>query len=702
MAFGSTSERLAFVLSLDANGAIRGFQNVGNAAERELGRADDRLDRLGSRMQGIGAGMLASSAIAGRALFGMAQASEEANLAVVRLQNSIDRSPELAGESASRFTDLAESIQAVTAADGDAIVAAEAMLGTFHLTGDEIEAVTPLVVDYARKFGVDLTTAAVQVGKALDGNIGALQRVGININEAAYEADSFTAVMDALRENVGGFAEAEGQTLAGQMERLKNQLGDVAEGMGVGVIGAFNDFFAGPALWFTNFVTNTAPGTQNLVGRIATIGTAAVGATGGLSLLAGSALKMRDRFTDATGALNNFGRAAQFAGLAAAAAIVVASIQSIDDEAQRMAATFERDVRGQLNDKTTFDGFIQGLAGVDAGIQDIHDSLTGSQAPWDIDRRAQLREGEEALRRVREEYGNLVPEIEELAEAEGISLDMATRQVVARHGQADAARQLADVVGEETAATLLNNDAVNENAEAQNGAAAAIERRNAALDELYEAVTGTFEAEIAHRDAQRASIEAQNELNQAIRDHGRDSWEAREATDRAAEALNDQAEAAVELFEQTAALNGETLTASERAAIHRQALEDMVATIDANSPLRHALDEHIARLDTIPRSITTAIGVDTSLFNTQPGARAAGGPISEGTPYWVGEQGPELIIPGQSGSVIANHMLDDLTGTAKSVGEVHFHIDGGTTSMAFAKMEQIARGVLDNAAWGVN
>jgi hypothetical protein len=38
----------------------------------------------------------------------------------------------------------------------------------------------------------------------------------------------------------------------------------------------------------------------------------------------------------------------------------------------------------------------------------------------------------------------------------------------------------------------------------------------------------------------------------------------------------------------------------------------------------------------------------------QPQPRAAGGPVSPGQPYLVGEQGPEVIVPQQSGQVIPN------------------------------------------------
>jgi hypothetical protein len=39
------------------------------------------------------------------------------------------------------------------------------------------------------------------------------------------------------------------------------------------------------------------------------------------------------------------------------------------------------------------------------------------------------------------------------------------------------------------------------------------------------------------------------------------------------------------------------------------------------------------------------------------GGRAAGGPVTAGTPYMVGERGPEQFLPGRSGSIVPNHAL---------------------------------------------
>ena len=41
--------------------------------------------------------------------------------------------------------------------------------------------------------------------------------------------------------------------------------------------------------------------------------------------------------------------------------------------------------------------------------------------------------------------------------------------------------------------------------------------------------------------------------------------------------------------------------------------------------------------------------------------RAMGGPVSSGTPYMVGERGPELFVPGASGTIVPNHAMGGVT-----------------------------------------
>ena len=46
--------------------------------------------------------------------------------------------------------------------------------------------------------------------------------------------------------------------------------------------------------------------------------------------------------------------------------------------------------------------------------------------------------------------------------------------------------------------------------------------------------------------------------------------------------------------------------------------------------------------------------------------RAEGGPVKKGEPYVVGEKGPELIVPSESGNVIPN---DEYSNLASSINQ---------------------------------
>ena len=50
--------------------------------------------------------------------------------------------------------------------------------------------------------------------------------------------------------------------------------------------------------------------------------------------------------------------------------------------------------------------------------------------------------------------------------------------------------------------------------------------------------------------------------------------------------------------------------------------------------------------------------------------RAIGGPVNAGQPYMVGERGPELIVPTNSGMVVSNNQLSSGGGRGRSDSEI--------------------------------
>jgi len=65
------------------------------------------------------------------------------------------------------------------------------------------------------------------------------------------------------------------------------------------------------------------------------------------------------------------------------------------------------------------------------------------------------------------------------------------------------------------------------------------------------------------------------------------------------------------------------------------------------------------------------------------GARAQGGPVNSGSPYMVGEKGPELFVPHSSGSIVPNGAMGSSGGGAGGV-TVNYNIAAGVSRAELA------------------
>lgn len=390
------TDALKLVIDADVKGAVQGIEKLGKTADRELSKSEKSLDKWGNTLTKTGAGMIAFGGAALVGLGALARESEQANLSQVKLQNTIDNMPRLAGQSSKQFTDLADSIQDVTAADADAIVEAEALLGTFNQTADQIKGITPLVVDYARKFGIDIPDAAIQVGKALDGQVGALKRNGVSIDETLFKTDRYRAVQEALSDQVGGFAEAEGKTFAGSLERMKNQLGDLAEGVGVGAVNAFETMF-GAVGKVAGALESISPSAQETIGQIATFGAVALVGAGALNVVAGQAILARANIAKLVEAVKGLSFANLAVGLGViapltvGAGIALAGYSRIKGEAKRVTDGYVEALSKETG--TTRDA-IDAYSAAELAAGDFGSSLRRSNADIDLLNRAIREQGD--------------------------------------------------------------------------------------------------------------------------------------------------------------------------------------------------------------------------------------------------------------------------------------------------------------------
>jgi hypothetical protein len=326
-------ERLQILIDADAGGAVREFKKVGNTAERELGKATKSMDRMGSKLTSFGAGAVVGAVGLGVALASFTKDAGVAEAQQLKLTNSIKNSENVFANNGKALREQASALQALTGADDDAVVGAQALLVQFGLTSKEVMQLSPLVNDLSRKMGIDLEAAARAVGKASEGTYGQLSRMGISVKDLGGDASETDNIVAALASTVGGFAETEGATFAGQLEIMKANFGDLKESLGKGVIGVVKPFLE---IGATASVVN--PQIVETTGKIAAIGAVGAGLVGSLSLGTGAVMKMSSNFTTlsgtgagATKSLTGVGKAAGVIAGIGAAIVIYQIAMALDD-----------------------------------------------------------------------------------------------------------------------------------------------------------------------------------------------------------------------------------------------------------------------------------------------------------------------------------------------------------------------------------
>lgn len=476
-------EKLQIIIDADSRGAQKELEKIGTTAQKELGKAETATARAAGQLKSIGtAAALGGAAVIG-GLGALALASDDADKQVTKLENSIKGSNATFSNNGKALTDLAEGLQQVTAADADAIIGAQSLLVQFGLTEDQVKTITPLVVDLSRKMGVDLDTAAKAVSKAVDGSGGALKKMGINLDSSKLAADGFGTTVEGLRQAVGGFAGQEAQTFSGQLERLKNNLGDIGESVGKGAAGVLGAFTQGAAD-ASAALNDLNPGILTAVGGIGATGGIVATTAGGFALAAGKALEFRDAIkagdTQLTKTGENGKQQLNNVGKAAAGIAIIGAIAGIVQTVATVANSIN-----DIDKKTTraFDNLRSNLNATDAEAAAAFNSL------------AEVEDASAEFSGIWEGFGAEI-------QLGGLKADIEEVD--------DAFTQVLDTLGPEAAQKVINglraqNEALDKNSEQYKTNAEFINESQARIDERTEA---TKQATVAEREQKRATQEA--------------------------------------------------------------------------------------------------------------------------------------------------------------------------------------------------
>jgi len=131
------------------------------------------------------------------------------------------------------LVEQAAALQRKTLFGDEDIIQAQTRLALFKLEQDQIKQLTPLILDLAAAKGIDLTTAADAVAKAVTGSADALKKqLGVSVKEGANDVERLKLVMEGLNEAVGGQAEAAVGVGTGALTQLGNRVSDLQEKLG--------------------------------------------------------------------------------------------------------------------------------------------------------------------------------------------------------------------------------------------------------------------------------------------------------------------------------------------------------------------------------------------------------------------------------------------------------------------------------------
>lgn len=221
--------------------------------DRELSAINRKLNSWGRVASGIVAGALTFKGITGLIDIGqdfVSLANEQAK-AETKLAAVLRATGNAAGFSAGQLKKMAADMQEIAGVGDEVIINSQAVLATFtQIKGDQFKEATEAALDMSAVLGGDLQNTVVQLGKALNDpvkGINALARSGVSFNEQQRETiktmveagdvvGAQTLILEELKNEFGGAAEAMSAGFGGQVRKLQNTLGDLGEVIGFALI----------------------------------------------------------------------------------------------------------------------------------------------------------------------------------------------------------------------------------------------------------------------------------------------------------------------------------------------------------------------------------------------------------------------------------------------------------------------------------
>jgi len=105
-------------------------------------------------------------------------------------------------------------------------------------TGDVTKAqkLQQLALDISAGTGKDLASVSEALGKAYDGNLGALKRLGVPLDDSIVKSKDFAKAQEALSKQFAGQSDVAANSFSGRMERVKIAIDEAKESIGAALL----------------------------------------------------------------------------------------------------------------------------------------------------------------------------------------------------------------------------------------------------------------------------------------------------------------------------------------------------------------------------------------------------------------------------------------------------------------------------------
>lgn len=632
-------------------------------------RGQDAMDALEMSAKASAAGLGATNDIAravsgvmnayGSDVVDAAQATDiltatarAGNFETSQLAGSLGRVLPFAEAAEASFEDVGGAIALMTRTNGDAAQSVTNLSGLLKAFATP----TKQTVTELGKLG--LTSQDVRDSISRDGLVAALQmlndKAGGNIEVlgrlvgSAEGTSAAMAILNADAETLEGtfgttadatgmVGEAFGAVADTDAHRMRQAMVDIQTAMiEVGaIVGPIVADIAGGISSMAGAFSDLDPALQKII-----IGVAGLGAAAGPALIVlGSLVRNFQTLKTAVAGASVASLATPLGALAVAigaigAAWVIASRQSSDaasrmddqrEAAKELRKELERaddpmDVlRGKARDLAADNELLRdAMQELGIGFDDLIDGTgSGGKALFDLIKA--MKDTNAAGRATDDEVAGLETTLRdfagtvyfartEMGELDAIEANNAETAAAAASATGDlagATEDSADATDDATDATFDFNAALEDEQERLDDARDALREHIEALQDQVDAHYAAADSAFAVRDAQDSFADAVTTLDETLADSESTMGDIAQAMDGVAEGARDVAEAQVRLAEDTAAMEGSTLSSTEKLDLFNESLLAQVAGLEG--PARTALARYIAAVNGIPEEQVTEI-----------------------------------------------------------------------------------------------